>query len=460
MRTVLLHCHIFKNGGTTIDGVLSKNFGDLAINVERQDGPFFPQSAIVERAMSNERVVSIASHKIALPAPHHESIQFIPLVMLSDSWDRLGSMYAFYRRQTQDINHECRLAKRVSFRSFVDLLLKTGLNRSFSNLQSFFFLGNTTPQLYPSKTTWPVIATNFSDSQCVGTLELFDESMVLWEEYLQEFIPRIDLSYTKKNTSMERPPTIAERLRHLEGELGSALVLKFKENNEFDYQLYQMAQQRIRYEIERRMDFSGKLREFKGKNQCVQSDTHAMDSTSGRQEDQGNKITLFHRDKQLQISPFPPEWCSTRTGAVDIVGCELLEAGSGLILSVVEHGLNVEVLITVQAHRIIHEPIIGITVQNSRDEVVFCMNSFHCKIKMAPPAVGENVSYSFGFTIPPLNSDSYTISPAFAFGSQENHTMLCQVKDAVLFFVPVMIKPRLPGFLYISDYSFTQPITQ
>jgi hypothetical protein len=75
---------------------------------------------------------------------------------------------------------------------------------------------------------------------------------------------------------------------------------------------------------------------------------------------------------------------------------------------------------------------------------------------MDPPTVGENVSFSFGFTIPPLNSDSYTITPAFASGSQEKHTMLCQVKDAVLFFVPVMIKPRPPGFLYISDYSFTQ----
>lgn len=424
-RVILLHCHIFKNGGTTIDSILSKNFGGGAFFRERSDDQFLKSEEIIGLAAANEQLISLSSHKLALPAPEHEDFLFVPLVVLREPLDRLGSIYAFYRRLGQAISHECLLAQRYSFQSFVSLLLDSGLDSSFANLQAQFFLGNYKLSPSPSEITWPMIAANAHRVRCVGTLEAFDESLCRWQEYLADFFPNLDLAYVRQNVSVDRAARLEERLYGIEAELGPELVVRFRERNLFDYRLYRLIQGRLQNEGARE-DVCHAASETRGDESCFASTMVAGDS---------------------------PAWSGA---TIEILSCQLRDSESGRGLVVVTPGQEVEVVIMVRAVASISHPIVGFAVENSRQELVFCMNSLQNPEPLTAPRVGEMEALTFSFRFPPLSSGSYTISPAIASGSQSLHTTLCLVKDAVLFLVPVRESERLPGFIDLADYSFRQ----
>lgn len=433
-NVILLHCHIFKNGGSTIDNALTNNFGTRAIFRENPAGQQFLLSDtiidIVESAGPAE-VASVSSHRMGLPAPRHNSIKFIPLIMIREPLDRLGSMYSFYGRQKNYISHECLLAKRETLKSFIETLLSAGLDSSFSNLQCQFFLGNYSPPQHPSEKTWPTIVNNLHAVSCVGLLEMFDESMVIWEEYLRQFIPDINLSYVKKNVSANRPPTLEERLELIREQLGDDLVAEFTKQNQYDYQLYNLAKIKLRKVIEEQPSFHERLAGFRKKHPHSKTIPHTL-AGEGQVVGEAN---------------------DNSSSSAEIIACELLEQETGQLLKTVRHGQHVKVLIAVEVKKEISSPIVGITVTNDKGDIVFAMNSLYTSEGIPSLASNKKMTFGFCFTIPPLNSGSYAITPALASGTQEEHTPLSRVEDAVLFLVPKMIDQRMPGFLYLENYS-------
>ncbi|MHB1406040.1 MAG: Wzt carbohydrate-binding domain-containing protein, partial [Desulfitobacteriaceae bacterium] len=63
-------------------------------------------------------------------------------------------------------------------------------------------------------------------------------------------------------------------------------------------------------------------------------------------------------------------------------------------------------------------------------------------------------SFLFEFTIPSLNSGFYTISPAIASGSQDNHIQHNWIHDALIFQVMNKQKFELQGLLTLEDVKF------
>ena len=196
-NTVLLHCHIFKNGGTTIDACLTKNFGSAAIFIESPDGNFLSPGRIIETCKKGGQVHSISSHKIGLPPPKHERFKFCPLIMVREPLDRVGSIYSFYNRLERDISHECAFAKRNSFRVFVKTLLDAGLDSSFSNLQAQFFL-----KTLPTEENWSTVVENINDEAVDVTLELPKVSAVNKALILPESGISADVSLSGKTVKM------------------------------------------------------------------------------------------------------------------------------------------------------------------------------------------------------------------------------------------------------------------
>ena len=468
-NVVLLHCHIFKNGGSSIDSALLQNFGTKAIFRESPAGQqFLLSDAILDIVESTgpKKVASISSHRMGLPAPSHDTITFIPLIMIREPLDRLGSMYSFYRSQKVNISHECLLAKRETLKSFVEILLSAGLDSSFSNLQSQFFLGNYFPPKHPSEKTWPTIVENLNAVPCVGLLEMFDESMVIWEDFVGQFIPTIDFSYIKSNVSANRSSSLAERLELLHDQLGDGLISEFKQRNHYDYRLYNLAKAKLQQTINSHSSFPERLANFKkrislGPDQSIQAKDQLPD-TKGKIENKNQTNTMIvvpRGKKQILLNRPPTETKGVDSSPIHIIGCGLFEQETGTHLQTVRHGQQVEVLVAVEVKGEIPAPIVGITVSNDNQDIVFAMNSLYSTGGVTALSVGKDMKFSFLFTMPPLNSGSYTISPAVASGTQEEHTLLSTVKDAVLFFVPKMIGLRMPGFLYLNEYSLQSQLT-
>lgn len=463
--TILLHCHIFKNGGSTIDNILTKNFRERALFRENSNGQNFLLSNSILEFIDNsgqEKIASISSHSMGLPAPKHDLIHFIPLIIIREPLDRLGSMYSFYQRHNNHISHECLLAKRNTLKSFVETLFQCGLDSSFSNLQCQFLLANYFPPKHPSDKTWPTIIENLRSIHCVGLLEMFDESMVLWEEYLRKFIATIDLSYEKKNVSENRLSALNSRLEIIHEQLGDNLVTEFKKRNVYDYQLYEIIKDRLLGAINNNKTFTELLSNFRRK--MYVDGKRVADSTS----QEPTSLTRLEQDTPLQpISTVSLDAKQNlldsqkplKTNAVatsnDIISCGLFAPGSGEEIHIVHQGQRVEVTIAIKTKDTIDKPIVGITITDSNQQIVVAMNSLYSSEKIYPLKEHSEITYHFLFTMPPLNSGSYTVTPAFASGTQEEHTILAEINDAILFFVPRMIKQRMPGFLHINDYRVT-----
>ncbi len=460
-KTVFLHCHIFKNGGTTIDDMLKRNFGRAAIFKESADGQFLSSKGIINCIENTvpEKFMSISSHKLGLPVPKHKSIKFIPLVMIREPLDRLGSMYSFYNRQRQNISHECILAQQNSFKEFVEILLESRVDSSFGNIQAQFFLGNYFPPKYPSEETWATLVKNLNDTPCVGILERFDDSMILWEEYLRVYYPGIDLAYSRENISLNRSENLADRLNELKSELGSGLVIEFKKRNEFDYRLYYLVKKRIEQAVCALSNFTEKQKLFKSK--VMELVTKAIGEKKNNDVGRGGiktgrdveNVICYGQGGMLQCARIPLERDIVSSTSIHIVGCGMFNCDSGCGFTTVKHGQKVEIVLVVEAMEVIERPIVGITIKNDNNYIMFVMNSFCAKAEITAPEVGVLNSYSFVFKIPSLNSGIYSITPAFARGTQGNHEPLSCVENAFVFVVPKMISRRLPGVLYVDDFE-------
>ncbi len=457
-RYIILHCHIFKNAGSTIDNILKNNFGASAIIQESNDGQFISPDNLIAIAKEGN-INAISSHKLGLPVPIHSAIEFIPLIMLREPLDRLGSMYSFYNRQKQKINHECILAQQTSFKDFVEILLENGLDKSFVNIQAQFFLANCTPAKYPSEKTWEILVKNFNNVRCVGVLERFDDSLTLWEKYLQFYFPAISCVYTKKNVSGDREKDISVRLLKIKDELGTELVAEFEKRNKIDYRLYHLANKRLDAEINNSPEFRIKKKNF----------AHiikALEQVCIPQKKVDDTVLPFAVEKKISIEK--PIYIQTGkykfveislekdvipSKSIHIVGCGLFDYATKESLIVVRHGQKIQIILLIKANEQINQPIVGITIKNGIHDIMFEMNSFFNKEKLDSPEIGIPYSYSFIFKMPVLNSGIYSITPAFVSGSQNDNVPLSCINDAIVFIVPAMISQRLPGAMYVKNFK-------
>lgn len=460
-RIILLHCHIFKNAGSTIDETLKVNFNNSASFIESRDGQFIPNEKIISTCLADKNIVSLSSHKIRVPSPCHPDLHFIPLVMLRNPLDRLGSMYNFYRGQNSSIlQHEYKLAQRLPFRDFVQVLLESGNDSSFANLQTQFFLGQ---GLGLSEETWPMAVVNFHEAACVGVVEKFDESMVLWSKYLAQYFAGIDFSYQKMNVSVDRAATMESRISVLEEALGEELLGIFRKRNQYDYQLYGLALDRVERELHGLGDCCAEIA-----TSCRFNKTPVVGHEANIDDCQVKAVKAPTADTDSATGPplcvdkegmqvIIPRVCRNNEvleqGAV-IIGCGLFDANNQPIY-IAKQGQNVMVLLAVSSFQVIENPITGITVKDHSGKTILAMNSSFSSNKLETIPKNSTNVYCFQFVMPPLNQGSYSITPAIAYGTQEHHHVLDAVDDAVIFFIPAMINPRMPGVLYLQDFKFS-----
>lgn len=118
-------------------------------------------------------------------------------------------------------------------------------------------------------------------------------------------------------------------------------------------------------------------------------------------------------------------------------GAELSEIAftdiNGENYSHVVGGEKVQLLIKFIAREIIPLPIIGFTFKDRLGQTIFADNTYlsHSgKIKKLNP--GDGITAKFTFVMPTLPSGDYSISPAIATGTQEQHTQLKWVHDALV----------------------------
>lgn len=134
----------------------------------------------------------------------------------------------------------------------------------------------------------------------------------------------------------------------------------------------------------------------------------------------------------IEIFQFKPEQTGFGTGGAEIVSVRLLDH-YGAPLSWVVGGEDVILDIRCLANKKILRPIVGFQFKDRLGQVVFSDNTF-LAYQGCPVAAeaGNEIIARFEFRLPVLPSGDYSISPAIAEGTQEEHVQHHWLHDAII----------------------------
>jgi hypothetical protein len=263
-RLIVVHNHLFKNAGTTIDWALGREFGAGFVD-HRADadmrrgaeylGPFL---------LANPGIQALSTHHLCLPLPEMPDARIALITMFRHPVERVTSVYEFERRQQDAQTPGAIKARESSCREYVEWRLEPGVGATIRNFHVRKCLPprRGLPDLPDASELARAIAFTRSTGM-LGLVERFDESMLLFEEFLRPHHPGIDLSYVPQNVGQSAAVTGEERVQRLRDEIGGELFARFLGANAPDLHLHAA----VVTEFERRLsdlpDAKQRLAEFR-----------------------------------------------------------------------------------------------------------------------------------------------------------------------------------------------------
>jgi len=238
-RPVIVHCHLFKNAGSTLDWSLRRQFGSGFIDHRDDDSMREGASFLGPYIKSHTGLSAISSHHVTLPLPVSQEFTILPIIALRHPIDRARSIYDFERRQEANTPGAIH-AKKLSFADYIRWRMQTDVRPAIRNFHCCFCIGNFDREIGEQQYLDSVAL--LTRTPLLIIVERYDESMLLLEHNLAQYFPDIDLSYVRQNETPGRAVSMEQRIATVFAELGPELTVEFREKNHWDMKLYEDAQ--------------------------------------------------------------------------------------------------------------------------------------------------------------------------------------------------------------------------
>jgi len=268
LKNILLHAHIFKNAGSSFDDALKHFYGDSFVDNRDDEDLIKSKMNYLEKYLdTHPKVQAFSSHSVHFLPKDTDKYHFLPVYFLRHPIDRIRSVYSFEKKQMPAATHGSKKAKEVSFNDYIAWYMQETSPATIRNAQTIFLSGDgPTPNKMEEK--FAIALNNVNNSPLVGIVDRYDESMVVFEEYLKSFFPDIDLSYIRKNVTDENiEASVEEKVNKLLEKLDAPTQALVKEKNAFDEKLYTVANIQLDAKIIGIENFEQKLDNFK--ERCV-----------------------------------------------------------------------------------------------------------------------------------------------------------------------------------------------
>ncbi|NOT13923.1 MAG: sulfotransferase family 2 domain-containing protein [Methylococcaceae bacterium] len=265
-RVVILHNHIFKNAGTTIDWALEKSFGRTF--VDHRDDHQMKQgtSYLGQYLIENRHIKALSSHHLPMPLPSLANARVMMIMMLRHPIERVASVYNFEKNQLKSTTPGAIHARKLNLREYIQWRMQPEVGYTIRN----FYTHKLLPHKGRAKDAigeqeMATVMHSAVAIELLGLVERFDESMVLFEHCLRKFFPRIDLSYKIQNVGQETSGNRLERIESIRTEVGEDIFNLLLENNRRDLDLFASVESEIDRRITKVPDFNEKLISFRAR---------------------------------------------------------------------------------------------------------------------------------------------------------------------------------------------------
>ena len=267
-RFIFVHYHIFKNGGTTIESILRREFGGGFATVHGpRAGSVLDAKGLTKFLRLHPGISAVSSHHLRYPKPDVRGWVIFDCCFLRHPLERLVSLYNHFRRE-DSADPLCPRARRDTPREFMKRLLDESPNL-VSDVQ-VTQLANAGAFTRPAREHDRECAAQvFCDMAVPGVVELFDESLVGAEYFLKPAFPALRLHHSPENVSQPALHRRQGNRRHTEETLvdlwGADVYSDLLPLNQLDLELFR----RAKIEILRRLflvpGMDERLAEFKAR---------------------------------------------------------------------------------------------------------------------------------------------------------------------------------------------------
>lgn len=240
-RSLLLHYHLFKNAGSSVDRLLRESYGDAWVNFDKEM-PGHKISAAEMQAFieSKPTIRAVSSHQIVPPVPMGD-FDITPLVFLRDPIDRVKSAYLFEWQKQPGLAEP-----KGSLEAYIREKLLPGKGTVIANFQ----VSRLSNQSYSETKPRPGIhdldrlaaAQDFlRNAPFFGLVERFDESIALMTAATADKFPEMECKIYRENSSRTDKTDIKGRYNKFRQEIGEELFHEVIYRNHLDLQLYNYA---------------------------------------------------------------------------------------------------------------------------------------------------------------------------------------------------------------------------
>lgn len=239
VRPVVLHCHIFKNAGSSVDVLLKKNFCQRWATKE-----FTTRGGASNADLTNsyiratETFDALSTHTGDWWFGHNgKGIDVLPIIFLRHPLLRIRSAYSFERKQDAD-TMGARLAKEHDFEGYVRARLDRPNDLAFRNFQTRRLAAFESRHFADLRSN----ALQALDKvPFLGIVEDFEASAHRLASYLAPHFPGFKAHQARANITDTSDRSADEKVDLFRTEIGEQLFNDIMEANSIDFEIYSEA---------------------------------------------------------------------------------------------------------------------------------------------------------------------------------------------------------------------------
>jgi hypothetical protein len=197
VRSIIIHYHIYKNAGTSVDSLLAASFAGRTGSIEGlHPWSVLGPEDILKYVLENE-FKALSTHSARKPLLAHPELSIFPIFFLRHPLVRISSVYEFERRAEFDTPGTV-MARKVSFAEYVRWRLEDGVSPIMRNFHTLFLsdaqLTVPDPRCARADITHFAQAKQILESvQYFGIVEEFEKSVLMMQKWLEPYFPEIKL---------------------------------------------------------------------------------------------------------------------------------------------------------------------------------------------------------------------------------------------------------------------------